>query len=476
MVKLHNTLSGKKEELVSKKDNRITMYVCGVTPYDNMHLGHARTYIAFDIMRRYLTNRGFDVYFVQNVTDVDDKILKRAKEVGEEPLALSAKFDAASRKDMTALGILPADVYPKVSEHISEIEALVEKIIKNKAAYTNESGVYFEVGAHSGYGQLSRQKLDEIKAGARVEVDEKKKNPMDFALWKTAKPGELAFDSKFGKGRPGWHIECSAMSMKYIGDTIDIHGGARDLIFPHHENERAQSEAVSGGEKAGKPFVRCWCHTGFLTVNGEKMAKSLGNFVTVQDMLKKHDANAIRLFFASTHYRSPIDFSETALAQAETNVNKIFNTIAIAESALRRGKKDQASQKAGKMLADASEFVWKRFISAMDDDLDTPQAVAALFEIIHAMNAYCGDGGADSAVLEPAVSKLREMLSIFGIAERKIGESDEKKIEQLVSEREEARKRKDYATSDAIRKKLLGMGIALEDGKDGRVVWKLIQK
>ncbi|MEW6329461.1 MAG: cysteine--tRNA ligase, partial [Candidatus Micrarchaeota archaeon] len=330
-IKVFNNLTKKIEEFhpLGEREREIQMYVCGVTPYDYSHLGHARTYAAFDVIKRYFEYRGYKVRYIQNITDIDDKIIKRANEVGADPLKLSLEFQKSALEDMDALKIARADKYPKVTEHIPEIIALIKKLISRGYAYETEDGVYFEVEKFPDYGKLSKQSLDEIKAGARVEIDEKKRNPADFALWKKAKPGEPFFESPWGKGRPGWHIECSAMSMKYLGDNFDIHGGGRDLIFPHHENEIAQSEGATG-----KQFVKYWLHTGFLSVNKEKMAKSLGNFITIKDALKKHDADSLRLFYALTHYRSPIDFSDKNVEYAHNALEGLRNTLTNARNAL----------------------------------------------------------------------------------------------------------------------------------------------
>ncbi len=488
MAVVYNSLTRKKEELVPS-GKALSFYVCGITPYDYTHLGHARTYVAFDIMRRYLSWRGTKMLWVQNVTDVDDKIIRRAAERKEEPLALSHFFDIESRKDLRELHVLDADEYPKVSGHIPEIIALVQKLIDRGYAYITEDGVYYDVSKFKGYGKLSHQDMDELKAGARIAIDEKKRGPMDFALWKTAKPGELSFESPWGRGRPGWHIECSAMSMKYIGETVDVHGGARDLIFPHHENEIAQSEGASG-----KQFVRYWLHTGFLTVNGEKMAKSLGNFVTIKDMMKEADANSIRLFFALTHYRSPIDFSRESIGQAKASVEKIMNAVRLLEETDGRGAAgDVALASAFTVKAKAEK---ERFVSAMEDDFDTPGAMAALFGLVKEANTYCNSGKADSKAAAGALGELRELISVVGLKEQKLGEGSAKEagalaklksdaalgvgsaaglsnaVDMLILKRNEAREKKDYPASDAIRKALDSAGVVLEDTKGG-VRWKL---
>lgn len=489
-MKIYNTLGGKLEAFKPSRAGKANMYVCGLTPYDSMHIGHARTFVVFDIVRRWLAQSGYKVYFVQNVTDIDDKIIRRAKEKGEDPLALSARFDAESRGEMAALGIMPADAYPKVSGHILEIIALVEQLLDRKAAYVTETGVYFDVPKFKGYGKLSGQDLEQVRAGARVEVDEKKKNPADFALWKTAKLGELSFDSPWGRGRPGWHIECSAMSMKYMrghgteggkraGAIIDIHGGARDLVFPHHENEIAQSEAASG-----KKFVGYWMHSGFLTANGEKMAKSLGNFTTVKDVLAKHDANAIRMFFALAHYRSPIDFSWEALGSAKGNVEKLLICASELEKIASAGVGQEAGGSEGRQgeKGKGANMFKERFAACMDNDFDTPGAAAAMFEMAREINGTIGAGKMWAKEAADYLAALNWMLGIFGIEKKSApshgrnmegaaGELAESEIKKIIAKRSEARARGNYAESDRIRTELEGKGIIVED-KKGVTRWR----
>ena len=460
-LKIHNTLSGGKEEFTPQDKHRVRMYVCGITPYDHSHLGHARTLVAFDIIRRYLLFRGFSVTYVQNVTDIDDKIIKRAHERKIAPLELSKKYGEMSEKEFIALGIMPPTKSPKVSECIPEIISLIERIEKNGFAYRTASGVYFDVMKFGGYGSLSHQPMDAIKSGARIEVDEKKKNPQDFALWKLGEEPGVTFDSPFGRGRPGWHIECSAMSTTLLGDTLDIHGGARDLIFPHHENEIAQSEAATG-----KKFVKVWMHTGFLTVNGEKMAKSLGNFVTIESALAKFPPQSIRMLFAMSHYQSPIDFSESAIVAAG-------NSLSTLHSAIHSAKSYPLSATGTAKLAEAAHDAEMKFVAAMDDDFDSPNAMAALFSLAKKITATCSDGTAGKMDALSASATLEKLLAIFNLApiEAKLSVSEDE-IEKLVAERDEARKRKDYAASDAIRKKLDEAGILLEDRKDGKTGWR----
>ncbi|MEM2137889.1 MAG: cysteine--tRNA ligase, partial [Candidatus Anstonellaceae archaeon] len=372
-MKIYNTLSGKTEEFKPSEPKKIRMYVCGITPYDKSHLGHARTIVAFDIIRRYFLSKGYSVTYVQNVTDIDDKIIRRAHERRVSPLELSKKYAEESEQEFETLGVMKPDFSPKVSEKIPEIIELIGAIERNGFAYATSSGVYFDVLKFKKYGKLSKQNADAIKAGARIEVDEEKKNPQDFALWKFGEEEGVTFDSPWGRGRPGWHIECSAMSRSILGDTLDIHGGARDLIFPHHENEIAQSEAATG-----KQFVKLWMHTGFLTVNSEKMAKSLGNFITIDDALHKYrfSPQQIRMFFALTHYRSPIDFSESAIVAAGNSLSTLHSAISAARTYSSGAGREKGIAGVGgesdRVLASLAKETEKKFVAAMDSDFDTP--------------------------------------------------------------------------------------------------------
>ncbi len=459
-LRIFNTLLREKEEL-APNGKKLRMYVCGITPYDKSHLGHARTFISFDIIRRYLLFRGFSVTYVQNITDIDDKIIKRAAERKMPPLELSRKYTGLYEKEAAQLGIMKPDSEPKVSGSIPEIVALISRIEKNGYAYATSSGVYFDVAKFKGYGKLSGQNMAEIKAGARVEVDEEKRNPADFALWKFGNEEGVTFESPWGNGRPGWHIECSAMSISHLGDTLDIHGGARDLIFPHHENEIAQSEAATG-----KPFVKLWMHTGFLTVNDEKMAKSLGNFVTIEDALVKFSPQQLRMFFALAHYRSPIDFSEEAIAAAGNSLETLHAAISAAKTyPLPASGKEK--------LSDAAHEAERKFISAMDDDFDTQGAMTALFALAKRMTSACSEGSCGKMDALSAAATLEKLLAVFGLAKKKnetgVGAEE---IEKLLSERDAARKRKDFAAADSMRKKLEEDGILLEDRKDGTTGWR----
>ncbi len=473
-MQIYNTLTRRKEKFVPREGKKVGMYVCGPTVYDYPHIGHARTYLAFDVIVRYLRFKGYDVKYVVNITNVDDKIIKRANEAGEEPLKLADRFEKIFFEDVQALGIEKADVYPRVTEHMPEIVALVRKLIENGCAYEIEGDVYYSVEKVEKYGALSHQSLKEMTAGARVEVDERKRHPMDFALWKKAKPGEPPWQSPWGRGRPGWHIECSAMSMKHLGEQFDLHGGAIDLIFPHHENEILQSEGATGK----KPFVKYWLHTGFLEVEGEKMSKSLGNFITVRELLQKYDSNAFRFLVLSTHYRSGIDFSYESLEKSKKGLERLLNTIEFVKTL------EEGQSNLGNLLKRAK----KEFEAAMDDDFNAPKALAALFDFskeVHKLK--CGSREAVAQSLD----FLKTTLSIFGISvrEKEIPEEAKRKlaevakkfgirvegevIDSIVKAREELRKKKDYKTSDEIRAELEKIGILLEDEEE-KTVWKII--
>ncbi|PIT84753.1 cysteine--tRNA ligase [Candidatus Micrarchaeota archaeon CG10_big_fil_rev_8_21_14_0_10_45_29] len=468
MLRLYNTLSRKVEDVKKRKGKPLFVYVCGITPYDNCHLGHARTFIAFDIMRRWMLHSGYNVKYIQNVTDIDDKIIKRAKERKMQPLELSSKYDKKAREEMKALNILEADEMPKISQSIEQTLALIQKLVDKKIAYITATGVYYDISKFPGYGKLSGQDLQKIKVGARIEVDEQKRNPEDFALWKLEESPGATYESPWGRGRPGWHIECSAMSMHSTGgEPLDLHCGARDLIFPHHENEIAQSEGAGY-----KPFSRMWAHTGFLTVNKEKMAKSLGNFVTIAEALKKWDANVLRLFFSLAHYRSPIDFSENAIEGAKNALENVRRSLSVME-----GEGAAPDEMEEGDLNGATTAAIKSFSEHMDNDLNTPLALAELIEISKRIARVRAMGKCSRACLEKNAKKVAEAFAILGIevmpaeAAGKASGIDEAEISRLIGEREEARKKKDFAKSDAIRDELAKAGVILEDGKDG-VKWR----
>lgn len=478
-MQIFNSLSKKLELFKPVEDKKVILYVCGLTPYDSAHIGHARTYVSFDVIKRYLIKRGFSVYHIQNITDVEDKIIKRCKETGADPKKLTEQNHADALELFGELHILKADVYPKVTEHIKEITDLIQNILDAGGAYETETGVYFSISNFETYGSLSGQDLEQIRAGARLEVDESKKDPADFALWKKTKGEIIEFDSPWGKGRPGWHIECSAMARKYAKRTLDIHGGARDLIFPHHENEIAQAEKGSG-----EKFCNYWMHTGFLTVNGEKMSKSLGNFITLRQALSRTSPNALRLFYLQAHYRSPLDYDEEKLQAMEESVERIFNSLGLIKEimASKDAGADDDFRKKSTELTDA-------FYRHMDDDFNTPEALADLFSLLRLSNSHLNKP--DAKQLAKVADAIERMLWILGIEEKKKN-IDEKKdvllallkelgghaedaktaLEMLISMREEARKNKDYAKGDLIRSRLKELGITIEDKPDG-TRWKL---
>ncbi|MEM3585733.1 MAG: cysteine--tRNA ligase [Candidatus Jordarchaeaceae archaeon] len=475
MLKIYNTLTRTKMDFVPINGNRVSMYVCGPTVYDYSHIGHARAYVAFDVIRRYLEYKGYTVIYIQNITDVDDKIIKRANELKEDPLHLSRRFAEAYFEDMDKLNVKRANIHPKVSDHIYEIIEFIEVLIKKGYAYEANGNVYFSIEKSKDYGKLSHQSLENILAGARVEIDENKKDPRDFALWKKAKPGEIFWESPWGKGRPGWHIECSTLAIKYLGHSIDIHGGGMDLIFPHHECEIAQSEALTG-----KPFVKYWIHNGFVTLNQEKMSKSLGNFFTIREVLEKYDGETIRFFLLSTHYRSQIDYSEQHLQEAKQNLQRIRNAIGKLKTLLREQKQEEQNEQSveERELQEQIEKSKQQFLAAMDDDFNTREAMPAVFELTRVVNTLQRDSRISKKTLEKALQTYAEFGQILGLFQEKHVEADletvDKLVELLIELRNKFREKKDWKTADYIRDKLKEAGILLEDTKDG-TTWKTIK-
>ena len=481
-MRLYNTLSGKKEDFVPVVPGQVRMYVCGITVYDHCHIGHARSAIVFDIMRRYLVYRGYKVTFVKNFTDIDDKIINRAKQEGISWHEVSKKYIEEYYRDMEQLGVGKADIEPKATEHIQEIIDITRGLIDKGYAYAVNGDVYFQVEKFADYGKLSKREIDDMIAGARVDVNEKKKHPMDFALWKASKEGEPAWDSPWGPGRPGWHIECSAMSQKHLGDTFDIHGGGADLAFPHHENEIAQSEAYTG-----KPFARYWVHNGFITVDKEKMSKSLGNFFTIKEILDKFEAEVVRFFLLSTHYRSPIEFSDEQLREAEISIDRYYATSARIRDFLAQ---DYAKEKAAADEQTFEELLGKfmeRLSGAMDDDFNTALAIGHIFELIRGLNKFLDgkpSGTKAMALTRKAEDALKEaggILNIFtrtpeawnrAIMRYKCPTITEGFILNKIQERQKAREQKDWGMADAIRKELDEKGVVLEDKKEG-TFWKV---
>jgi cysteinyl-tRNA synthetase len=459
MLKIYNTLSRKTEEFQTLEPNLVKMYVCGVTVYNDAHVGHAMSALVFDIIRRYLEYRGYTVKHVMNYTDVDDKIINRAKALNEDPLKLSQRYIQDYAKDLVSLNILPATSNPQVSKTMPDIIKFIKGLIEKGHAYAASNGdVYFSVTSDDDYGRLSGRKLDDMQAGSRIEVEEAKTHPMDFALWKAAKEGEISWDSPWGKGRPGWHIECSAMNLAELGEQIDIHGGGNDLIFPHHENEIAQSESYTG-----KEFSRYWVHNGMLQLGGEKMSKSLGNMVTIKDFLSKREADVMRMLVLNGTYRAPLMFNDDTLDAAQKNVERLKSALRPA-SASASGLNPEAVS----ALASASESAKTNFIEAMDSDFNTAGAIAALFELSKFINT-ARDNGATADQLKAAQATFRELAGVLGLKlEEKQGSGDaDAFINLLIEVRAEVRKQKLWALSDQIRDKLKELNVTIEDSKDG---------
>lgn len=470
MLKIFNSLTNRKEPFQPIHPGKVGIYVCGMTVYDYCHLGHARVLVVFDVIVRYLRSLGFDVSYVRNITDIDDKIINRANETAEDFLALTGRFIRAMHEDEAALGVLPPDIEPRATESIDRILAMIEALVAGGHAYPGPGGdVYYDVGSFPAYGRLSGKRVEDLRAGARVEIDEAKADPLDFVLWKAAKPGEPSWDSPWGPGRPGWHIECSAMSTGCLGNHFDIHGGGMDLKFPHHENEIAQSEAATG-----EPFVNLWIHNGFVRVSDEKMSKSLGNFFTVREVLEKYPAEAVRYLIVASHYRSPLNYSDRQLDQARTSLGRLYTAL--------RGLPGAAPEAAEDIDAEYRT----RFRAAMDDDFNTPEALAVLFDVAREINRAREEGGPEgngasrAAVLGATLRELGETLGLLqgdpeGFLQTTTQSSDTAPegaaIERLIAERAEARAGKDWAKADRIRDELKARGVVLEDG-GGKTSWR----
>lgn len=492
-MKLYNTLTRRKEEFVPIEKNKVTMYSCGPTVYNFFHIGNARPFIVFDTLRRYLKYRGYDVTFVQNFTDIDDKLIRKAQEEHRTVPEIAEQYIREYYTDADGLGIERADYHPRATEHIRDIIHVIRTLMDKGYAYEVNGDIYFDTHKFKDYGKLSHYNIEDLEAGARIDVDERKHHPMDFALWKAQKPGEPAWESPWGMGRPGWHIECSAMANKYLGDTIDIHSGGIDLVFPHHENEIAQSEAATG-----KPFAHYWLHNAFLNIDNEKMSKSLGNFFTVREASKHYEYEVIRFFMLSAHYRSPINYSAEQLEQAGNGLNRLYecknNLTFLLQSEDRdgneneAGRESQAAGKEGRTVGDAGrnadhetadneilgrlQHYKEKFIEAMDDDLNTADAIAAVFELVREINILIGSGHKDKAFLKGALSLFNELTSVLGIV-RKEKDTLSAEVERLIGERQNARKEKDWARSDQIRDRLREMGIEIQDTPQG-VKWRKI--
>jgi cysteinyl-tRNA synthetase len=460
-MRIYNTLTRKKEELIPVRDREVRMYVCGPTVYNYFHIGNARVFITFDTFRRYLKYRGYKVIYVQNFTDIDDKLIKRAKEEGVTVKEIAEKYIEEYFRDADVLGIERADYHPRATENIPEIIEIIKTLQNKGYAYEVEGDVYYRARKFEDYGKLSHQNLEELEAGARVQVEERKEDPLDFTLWKRAKPGEPSWDSPWGKGRPGWHIECSAMALKYLGETIDIHAGGPDLIFPHHENEIAQSEGATG-----KPFAKYWMHVGYLNINNEKMSKSLGNFFTAREIAARYDPEVIRFFMLSAHYRNPINFSPELLDQAGKALERLYNTI---DNLAHLFKNTDDTEERPYFLKRLEELRDK-FINAMDDDFNTADAISILFDISREINTVLNERSKKNHI-DRALNLLKELGGILGILKKERDVILEKEIEALIKKREQARKEKDWPTADSIREELKKKGIILEDTPAG-VRWK----
>lgn len=461
MFVIYNTLTRKKEEFIPLNSPEVKMYVCGPTVYDYFHIGNARSFIMADILRRYLMYKGYKVTFAMNITDVDDKIINKANAEKTEPKTISAKYTEAFLEDIIKLKIMPADIYPKATEHMDEIISMIKSLEEKGFAYNKGGNVFYDVQRFEEYGKLSGKNIQELEAGARIEINEDKKSPLDFALWKKAKQGEPYWDSPWGKGRPGWHIECSAMSCKHLGETFDIHAGGNDLIFPHHENEIAQSESVNS-----KPFAKYWVHFGFLNIDNEKMSKSLGNFFTARDVLKKYSAEAIRLFFLQAYYRGPLNFTDELLSAAEKGLEKIDNLVHKINVELNKDED-------GNNPDFNFELYKNRFETAMDDDLNTSQAIAAIFDFIRDVNKVIADNkNSGHKFFSEVKSFLQQtaegVLGIINFNKPQSTSSIEKQlIELFIALRKEAKQNKNFQLADRIRDELKHLGIILEDSKEG---------
>ncbi|UCG78869.1 MAG: cysteine--tRNA ligase [Nitrospirota bacterium] len=481
-MRIYNTLTGKKEDFIPVNEGSVGMYACGVTVYDNCHVGHARSAIVFDVIKSYLNYRGFKVSYVRNFTDIDDKIINRAKEEGISWDEVAQKYTEEYYADMDALGVSRADLEPKATDHIPEMIEIIVDLIEKGYAYDVDGDVFFEVSKFDGYGKLSKRDMKDMMAGARVDVDERKKSPMDFALWKSSKEGEPSWESPWGPGRPGWHIECSAMSKKHLGESFDIHGGGADLIFPHHENEIAQSEAYTG-----KDFAKYWVHNGFITIDKEKMSKSLGNFFTIKEILDKFDPEVLRVFLLSTHYRSPIEFSDMILRETEALLDRFYSTLMRIDDFISKNSSGSGQTGETETFKKVLERFEDRFREAMDDDFNTALAIGHIYEVIREVNRYIDSkpsGDDATELLNDAVGALRvatEVLNVFNRTPKEwyvalmrshgipLTEDD---IDNKIEMRRDARSRKDWDQADIIRDELLRSGVILEDRPD-KTVWKI---
>lgn len=463
-MKIYNTLSREKEEFIPLNSGEIKMYVCGPTVYNYIHIGNARPYIIFDTVRRYFEYKGYKVEYVQNFTDVDDKIIKKANEENKTTSEIVERYIAEILKDADGLNIKRATVHPRVTEEMSEIIAMIETLIEKGFAYEVEGTVYFNTQAFNSYGKLSNKNQEDLEAGARVEINKDKKHPMDFVLWKPKKEGEPFWKSPWSEGRPGWHIECSAMAKKYLGDTIDIHAGGEDLIFPHHENEIAQSEAANG-----KNFARYWMHNGFINVDNKKMSKSKGNFFTLREVAEEFPYEVIRFFMLSAHYRSPINFSRELMQSAQNGLERIKNALLNLNHLINYGQNGEMTEDEKALLGELKLFV-KKFEEAMEDDFNTADAVSVIFELVKFSNININSNSSNKFA-SVVKDKILSLSNILGLLEKQEKDLLDEEIENLINQRQEARKTKNWALADEIRDTLKGKGIILEDTPQG-VKWK----
>ncbi|WP_088106028.1 cysteine--tRNA ligase [Halalkalibacter urbisdiaboli] len=461
-IQLYNSLTKKKEAFVPIEEGKVKMYVCGPTVYNYIHIGNARPPIVYDMVRRYFEYRGYDVTYVSNFTDVDDKIIRAAHELGEDVFEVANRFIEAYHQDTCSLGVKKADIHPRVTETIPEIIDFISKLIEKDYAYESGGDVYFRTRKFKEYGKLSSQSIEDLRSGARIEVDERKEDSLDFVLWKAAKEGEISWESPWGHGRPGWHIECSAMVKKYLGDTIDIHAGGQDLSFPHHENEIAQSEALTG-----KPMANYWLHNGFININNEKMSKSLGNFVLANEIIRQHSAEVVRFFMLTAHYRSPINFSDELLEGARNGLERLKTSV----SSLKHRLNESADYgEVGDWLDTISGFK-SRFILEMDDDFNSANGIAVLFDLAKEANRYLREEQTSKKVLTAFIEQFQEFAGVLGLELEEQETLLDEDIEALIEKRNQARKERNFALADDIRDQLKEQGILLEDTAQG-VRWK----
>jgi len=467
-LQVYSTLARRKEAFATLLPGVVSMYVCGPTVYSQAHIGHAMSVLVFDILRRYLEYRGYQVRHVMNYTDVDDKIILRANLESVEPISLAERYIHEFQQHLQDLNVLPATVFPRATQEIPQIISMIQGLIDKGCAYQVEGDVYFRVSQDADYGKLSGRRLDDMQAGARIDVDERKEHPMDFALWKASKPGEPFWDSPWGEGRPGWHIECSAMSLHHLGSQIDIHGGGNDLVFPHHENEIAQSESLTG-----QPFARYWIHNGMMQLAGEKMSKSLGNLITIQEFLSRHEADALRMMVLNSSYRGPLSYSEEIVTQAERALERLRLALRPVTAAAQPLPTGAASQQAQQALLSQMDDTRQGFAGAMDDDFNTAGALGKLFDLVRAIN-QARDAGVDPAAIHRAQEDLGKFTSVFGLRMQPpaVTSSQVNAFVDLISEvRSELRRQKLWGLSDLIRDRLAALGVLLEDSKDG-TTWR----